>query len=55
MTMEVVCCPHCESVLSEYYVRDNGSEKCVCRHCGEWETESEKVMPHNENNPKGSV
>jgi hypothetical protein len=39
MKMKIVTCPNCESALLEYYNFDDGSEKCVCEHCGEWETE----------------
>jgi uncharacterized protein YbaR (Trm112 family) len=35
--MKVVCCPHCESILEEYYDFED-KEICKCRHCGEWET-----------------
>lgn len=41
--MEIVTCPYCESILLEHYEFGDGSEKCVCRHCGEWETRVFKV------------
>ncbi|MED4377959.1 hypothetical protein P9274_20085 [Schinkia azotoformans] len=43
LMMELVCCPHCESILLEHYKFDNGKEKCVCRHCGEWQSTAIQV------------
>lgn len=37
--MQLITCPQCESILIEHYFLQSGKEKCVCRHCGEWETE----------------